>query len=696
MLTKENGFALPGNWQFLNGKKYAFTFISLLIILLAIYSNSFYGEWHFDDFANIVNNPHVQIKSFSWDEIKNCFYGLEQERLSRPLAYLSFALNYYFDGENVFGYHLVNFIIHYLAAVFLFLFIYNTLQLPLLREKYATIAYPVAMLSTFLWAVNPVHVTSITYIVQRMASMAALFYILSMYFYLKARTNTKLIYSIVFFILSALCGLAAILTKENAAMLPASILLYDLFLIQGINKNNVKKYLKIAILPLAVILVIGFIYIDFSDIWGGYKIRGFTMMQRLLTEPRVILFYLSLLFYPINSRLTLLYDLDVSRSLFQPWTTITVILLIAIIIASAFYIAKKRPLISFCIIFYFLNHIIEGTIFPLELIYEHRNYLPSMLLFVPLGEFVIYALDNLSRKKSLQIAVACFIVIFLVGMGYITYIRNEIVGDDFKLWADNSNKYPKLSRPHSNLGNAYIKTGQRAKGLEQYKIALKLNNFGGIYARAIQEHNLGLYYFQEKKYSQALPYFESSCKVLPYYLPNLIYISKIKLTNNKISEAQSLIGEQIERYPDNPELIELFSLILYKEGNLDKAEATSKNAIKNNLSSTFHLMILAETAHKKGNYKSAIILWKHYYTIFPLNPYANLALIELYSQTNNYKSLDEEIAKLYCLKRNKPLISYLKEISQDKNLSVYIPDVVKMKSIVENNKQLLIPRQNFN
>ena len=123
MFTKENGFALPGNWQFPDGKKYAFTFISLLIILLAIYSNSFYGEWHFDDYANIVDNPHIQIKSFSWPEIKHCMFGVYQDRLTRPLSYFSFALNYKFGGMDVFGFHVVNFIIHYLSAVFLFLFI---------------------------------------------------------------------------------------------------------------------------------------------------------------------------------------------------------------------------------------------------------------------------------------------------------------------------------------------------------------------------------------------------------------------------------------------------------------------------------------------------------------------------------------------------------------------------------------------
>ena len=353
MLTKENGFVLPVNWQFPDGKKYAFTFISLLIILLAIYSNSFYGEWHFDDYANIVNNPHVQIKSFSWPEIKHCVFGIFQDRLLRPLSYFSFALNYKFGGMDVFGFHVVNFIIHYLAAVFLFLFIYNTLKLPLLQEKYFLIAYPVALLSTFFWALNPVHVTSITYIVQRMASMAGLFYIMSMYFYLKGRTAQNLTYSISFFILCFIAGFAAVLTKENAAMLPVSILLFDLFLIQGATKENIKKFSKILFLPFLLILIIGLIYTGgFSNAFGGYDIRDFSMMQRLLTEPRVILFYLSLLFYPIGSRLTLLYDIDISRSLFQPWTTIPSILLILFIIGFCFLYCQKAS-INF-VLHYFL------------------------------------------------------------------------------------------------------------------------------------------------------------------------------------------------------------------------------------------------------------------------------------------------------------------------------------------------------
>ena len=673
MLTKEDRFKLNINLKFPEANKYAFTFISLLIILLAVYSNSFQGEWHFDDFANIVNNPHVQIKSFSWDEIKNCIYGLEQKRPSRPLSYFSFALNYYADGENVFGYHLVNFTIHYLAAVFLFLFIYNTLHLPLLREKYSPIAYPTALLATFFWALNPVQVTSVTYIVQRMASMAGLFYIMSMYFYLKFRAHDKPIYLIIYLALCIFTGIAAVLSKENAVMLPVSILLFDLILIQGFNKENIKKFLKIILLPAVIIFVLGFIFTDFSSVLGGYENRDFTMMQRLLTEPRVIIFYLSLLFYPINSRLTLLYDIDVSRSLLQPWTTIPAILLIAAIIGLAFYIAKKRPLISFCIIFYFLNHLIEGSIFSLELIYEHRNYLPSMLLFVPLAEFIIYAIDYFSYKKIIQFIVAFGIVIILIGEGDVTYQRNKILSDDYLLWFDNIDKSPLLSRTHSNLGRIYYNYGEKEKAFQEYEKAMHLNKFGGRVTQSIQEYNLGLYYFEEMKNDLALNYFEKSLQMLPDYIPNTIGIANIKLRQNRSREAKRTIENKLIEYPENLGLLESYCLILLKEGKVNESYRLAKYILSRNPESIFPLMIMAEICRIKNNYSGAISHWKSVQLLSPKNAYANLALIELYTKINNSKMLDQEISLLFQLMGNLKLDEYIKASTKDKNLIIYVP-----------------------
>jgi tetratricopeptide (TPR) repeat protein len=603
-------------------------------------------------------------------------YGFSQERPSRPLSYLSFALNYQFNGMDVFGYHVVNFIIHYLAAVFLFLFIYNTLKLPLLRDEYENISYPVALLATLFWTINPVFVTSVTYIVQRMASMAGLFYIISMYLYLKGRTAEKSSLSVVFFILCFLTGLASVLSKENSVMLPVSVLLFDLFLIQGVTKENLKKFSKILFLPLLLILIIGFIYAGgFSNALSGYEIRDFTMAQRLLTEPRVILFYLSLLFYPISSRLTFLYDIDVSRSLFQPWTTIPSILLILIIISFAFYIARKRPLASFCIIFYFLNHLIEGSVFSLELIYEHRNYLPSMLLFVPITEFMIYALDYFSYKKFLQFIVALSIVIILVGEGDITYNRNKIVSDDFLLWFDNIDKSPGLSRPHSNLGNIYFNYNEKEKALQEYEKAIILNKFGASYALASQEYNLGLFYFEERNDDLAMGYFVKSSKIIPTHIQNYIHIAKIKLRQNKIKEARQIVEDKLNKYRSESAVLELYSFILLKNGKINEAQYFARKCVAKDSNSLFALKIMAETCRMKNNYAGAIYYWKSIQSLSPQNAFANLALIELYAKIKDTKMLDQEIRLLFYLQGSLNLNEYIKKLTSDEKLIIYLPEM---------------------
>ena len=686
MLTKENGFTLPISWKCENPGQYAFTFISLLIILLAVYSNSFQGDWHFDDFPNIVKNSHIQIKSLSLPELKQSITGIYQDRLLRPFSYASFALNYYVGGLNVFGFHLVNFFIHYLSSVFLFLFIFNTLKLPLCKNQYENIAYPVALLATVLWSVHPVFVTSVSYIVQRMTSMAGLFYIMSMYFYLKGRMSKTKGKSIGFFIFCALAGMASLLTKENAVMLPFSILLFDLLLIQGATKENIKRFLKILIAPLLLFIIVGFLYTGgFSNAFSGYAGRDFTMYERLLTEPRVIIFYLSLLFYPIHSRLTLLYDIDISHSLLQPWTTLPAILLILFIIATAIYLCRKRPLMSFCILFFFLNHIIEGTVIPLELIYEHRNYLPAMFLFIPVAQFFVYVLDYFSYKRLLQIAVALGVIIIIVGLGDVTFRRNAIFSDEFLLWSDNIEKYPNLSRPYGNLGNAYMHYQQKEKGFKYFEKALAVDNFGNIHIRAVQENNMGKYYYMEGQYDEAFVFFEKSYKVNSSYRSNIIYMAKIHILKGENDLAHQLITSSINKASDHIDLLEILSLIHIKKKDYQKAEADAQKVLKKDLSRSFPLSVLAETSRIKGNLRSSIALWQLYQSTSPQDAYGNLALINLYNQTNDQEKLKKEIDKLYYLKGNVSISSYLKRLAQKKNLAVYIPEIDEIKMILNKN-----------
>ena len=495
-INKENAFDLNLKWRFPEGRKYAFTFITLFVALIVVYGNSFHNKWQFDDFPNIVKNENVQLKTISWENIKNSLYVTvaNQKLLNRPLPRLTFALNYHIGGADVFGYHLVNLAIHYFAAVFLFLFVYNTLQLPLLNARYGNTAYAIALLAVFFWATHPIQVTAVTYIVQRMTSMAAMFYIMAMYFYLKGRmakgTKKRLA-------LFAMCGTAAILSfasKENAAMLPASILLYDLILIQGTTAENVKKNLKIIILPFLVILILGHFYADLASILDDYKFRPFTLWERLLTEPRVILFYLSLILYPVSSRLTLLHDVEISRSLLAPWTTLPAIMFILILIIIALRIARKRPLPAFCILCFFLNHIIEGSIIPLEIVFEHTNYLPSMFLFVLIAVLIVHVLDYFSYKKAVQLIIAGGVVVLMAAQGHTTYLRNIIFKDGLTLWADNVRKSPNLHRPHHNLGDELVVAGYYEEGAAELQKALNAKSDARIHQKHDSHYYLGVYY----------------------------------------------------------------------------------------------------------------------------------------------------------------------------------------------------------
>jgi hypothetical protein len=534
----------------------------------------------------------------------------------------------------------------------------------------------------FFWAIHPVWVTSVTYVVQRMASMAGLFYIASMYFYLKARTNSKFQYLFILFTISLLSGLASVLTKENAAMLPVSILLFDLFLIGGITKQNVLKYAKIALLPVIVVLIAGFIYVDFSNIINEYKIRDFTMIERLLTQPRVILFYLSLLFYPISSRLTFLYEIDVSRSLFQPWTVIPSVFLILFIIIFAFYIARKRPLISFCIIFYFLNHLIEGSIFNLELIYEHRNYLPAMLLFVPFAEFIIYAIDYFSYKKIIQCIVALGIAVILIGEGDVTYNRNKIVSDDFLLWFDNIDKSPGLSRPHANTARIYFLYNKKEKALQEYKKAMILNNFGNEQILALQQCNLGMLYFEMMQNDLSMEHLKKSSEILPEYIQTNIYMAKIKLRHNKIKEAQQIVEDKLRKYRSDPEVLALYSLILLKDGRINAAQYFAGKLLQKDANSLSALAIMAETCRIKNNYAGAISFWKSVRLLSPQNALANLALIELYKKINDTEKLKQEIRLLFYLQGSLKLKEYINKLTKDENLTIYLPKIENYSFII--------------
>jgi len=674
MINKLNSFDLNLHWRFSNWKKYTFAFLSLFVCLIIIYGNSFHCDWQFDDSPNILENRDVHLKTLSWTDIKKAFHFTPVQGLPRPVAYLSFGLNYYSGGLDVFGYHVVNFTIHCLATAFLFLFIFNTLKLPLLRDKYGRIAYPVALLATFLWATNPLQVNAVTYIVQRMTSMAGMAYMMSMYFYLKGRTAVNERWGILFFLLSALSALLSFGSKENAAMLPVSLLFYDLFFLQGITRKNVIKNLIILTIPGLLLVTLGALYLKFSHmIFLNYSPWTFTLTERLLTEPRVIMYYISLLLYPVSSRLTMDHDIDISHSILDPWTTVIAVLLILFMIGYAVYTAKKRPLTSYCIIFFFLNHLIEGSFLALDLIFEHRNYLPSMLFFVPLAMLLLNVLDYFSYKKSLQFIMASVMTFILAAQAHTVSLRNDILRYDKILWEDNVSKMPLLSRPHGALGRALFDQGNYDEALLETQKAINLARYPNYAQPAIYLCNEGNYYLYIKNNAEkALDYYQQALKIQPH-IPAAHYgVTQVMLEKGLWAYALNNIKYAIIYKPNNSPFHASLALTYLKMGELDKAIQTAEQAIALQENFALPLSIKAEAYRLKGKFNLSIFYLEKYVRLAPLDIGARVCLVELYAWKDDRRRLIQTIGMLLSHAGEKKIASMLEEMAQKKNL-VYTP-----------------------
>jgi hypothetical protein len=231
--------------------------------------------------------------------------------------------------------------------------------------------------------------------------MAGMFYLLSLVLYIKGRLTVgrRRIFCFGGTVLSYLLG---VFSKENAAILPLFIALYEFYFFQKLDLSpKGKKVLFALIGALFVLGAFGLIiwgrrYLNFTI--AGYQYWGFTMSERVLTQFRVVLYYVTLLIYPHPSRLNLDYDFPISKTMFDPPTTLISILIIAGLVGYSIWAAKKKPVLSFFILWYFANLVIESSIFPLEMVFEHRLYLPAVGPFVLFSLMVIIGIEKLKNR----------------------------------------------------------------------------------------------------------------------------------------------------------------------------------------------------------------------------------------------------------------------------------------------------------
>jgi tetratricopeptide (TPR) repeat protein len=531
----------------LNSCIYQRLFLLFFLILLIAYGNTFNAAWQLDDKPNILSNARIKITAISLDQIwqsMNAKPGSGQ--LYRPVACVTFALNWLLNQDDVFGYHVINFLIHLTTAWAVFLVLCTTFLTPRMKGRYPRRQYLfMAGFAALLWALNPIQTQAVTYIVQRMASLAAMFAVWSIYFYLKARLSLIDKDRIRLYLTSFLCYVLGFLSKENVVILPFSALLLEYLFLLDKQSWMTNKRIIWSIVCLAVLCwLFGFFLRSdvVNFIFDYYANRPFTLVERVLTEQRILLFYLSLLFFPAPGRLSIEHDIVLSSSLFSPWTTFTALLLNGLLIAGAVKFRKEAPLLSIAILFFYLNHLVESSILPLELIFEHRNYLPSIFLFLPIAQLINRLMFKQGGNRRLLVLTSVLATSVFILEGYATYTRNAVWRTEQSLWLDAAAKAPQSARPLATLAillawGDHPTPAKYRKALELTKRSLSLRMPRNLEAE--QLGNLASIYEKMGQIEQAILYYEKAIAVSPGKVNNRYNLSKTLISIGDFQRARS-------------------------------------------------------------------------------------------------------------------------------------------------------------
>lgn len=450
------------------------TLTFLVSITVACFYSGLSGPFVLDDSVNITFNEKILLTQLTWDQLYLAITTpTEGYPFGRAIAYLTFALNYYFSDFvfNKFTIKLCNVLVHAFNSGLVFLII-NTLLKRINSVKSTINPTTIAMFAALLWACHPIQVSAVLYAVQRMTLLAGTSTLLGCYLYVNYRLNSnygKGLYKLILGLTA--CLIIGFHAKESAILLP----LY-LVALEAIIRAKTAPDKKIDILIIALVLIPGilgitYLFIDLGNIRESYIFRNFTLEERLLTQPRVLFWYLKLIFLPNLSDYSIfLDDFVVSKSFFNPISTFGSIAgWLAIILTAILY--RKNGVLLAAVIWFLGGHLIESSFIPLEIAFEHRNYIPSLAPIL-LALFIISTLLNRSSSKPLLHIFVLSGVTSLIF--FLAVIRSTYWGDDKLFIVTSIDHRPHSSRARSTAGLFFVSWAPLT-ALEHYRIASKHN-----------------------------------------------------------------------------------------------------------------------------------------------------------------------------------------------------------------------------
>jgi len=584
--------------------------LSLLATL--IYSNTFSAPFVFDDIENIVDNPQVK-------DLKKFLYLSG----SRYVGFLSFALNHYFGGLHVFGYHLVNLIFHItngflVYSLVLLLFKAESQHSPLTTHDTQRITTPwIALAAAMLFVAHPIQTQAVTYIVQRFASLVTLFYLLTVVCYLKWRlASSETRRRFLWYGGAVLSTVLAMKTKENSFTLPFMILL-----VEGVFFRSSTRKRWVALLPFLLTLPI--IPLSHSGAIGegeagfAQETAEISRSDYLFTQFRVIVTYIRLLFLPIQQNLD--YDYPIYHSLFEPSVFFSFLFLSSLFALSLYllFASRRTPSVfrlpAFGIVWFFLTLSIESSIIPIkDVIFEHRLYLPSVGFFMALSIGVMMGRKWLEGEGIPGVwGVIGFGVIVMV-LSATAYQRNLVWHDAMTLWQDVVKKAPQKARGYNNLGNAMSRRGELVEAMEYYREALRIN------PTFVDAHNnLGNAMTQRGELVEAMRHYREALRINPVYVDAHNNLGNAMTQRGELVKAMKHYREALRIDPASVDAHNNLGTVMLKRGELVEAMKHYREALRIDPASVDAHNNLGNAMTQQGEFVEAM---KYYREALRINP----------------------------------------------------------------------------
>lgn len=445
-----NNTTLPLKWPMLG-----------LLILLACclaYWPGLHGPFLFDDNPHIVQNKRVHITDLSPESLEQAWESsLASGSSRRPLAQLTFGIDHALAGLSPFAYKATNLGIHLINGILVFFLVRLLACIAAGTSPPSAACDSIALLAAAIWLLHPLNLTAVLYVVQRMAGLSATFVFAGLLLYLNGRLKLadsgqgwwSMLLSF------PLAGIG-FLAKENAALYPLFIAVLEFTLLRHTgfaNRDQQRRHrLMLGILVLAPLLL-GTVYVLMHPGLFNASGRPFTLEQRLLTEPRILWIYLQQFLIPNIQTMGLFHDdLRISTSLWQPATTGLSILAWILVVGAALLRARQHPVFAFSVLFFLAGHTLESSIIPLELMFEHRNYVP--LLGPVFG--LSYGLLNLRARPELARVLKLLALAFPLVLGLLTFQRATDWRSNIDFILTEAEHHPRSPRANFKAAQLYI------------------------------------------------------------------------------------------------------------------------------------------------------------------------------------------------------------------------------------------------